>query len=178
MAHRAQREFCQEVKRRFPDRFLRARVLEVGALNVNGTIRDLFEDCRYVGLDCRDGPGVDVVCLAHEYREPDAAFDVVCALETFEHDPHAPQTISNLLRMLRPGGLFLMTCAGVGRPEHGTARTGGGMGPHPDFYRNVSPGEFCRWLLDTDVALDELHIRRRAHPCDLYAWAIKSGSSD
>lgn len=32
--------------------------LEVGSLNVNGTVRDLFTGV-YLGVDMRDGPGVD-----------------------------------------------------------------------------------------------------------------------
>lgn len=174
MAHREQRRFCEEVRARFPERFRGTAVLEVGALNVNGTVRDLFADGRYVGLDCRPGPGVDVVALAHEYAAPDGAFDVVCALETFEHDPHAPATIRNMLRVLRPGGLFFMTCAGEGRPEHGTSRTGPVFGPAADFYRNVSLGEFCDWLDAAGCRLDELHVRRCRRPCDLYAWAVKA----
>jgi SAM-dependent methyltransferase len=174
MAHREQRRFCEEVRARFPERFRGSAVLEVGSLNVNGTIRDLFAGCRYVGLDCSPGAGVDVVAVAHEYMAADGVFDVVCAVETFEHDPHAAATVGNMLRMLRPGGLFFMTCAGEGRAEHGTARTGPVYGPEADFYRNVRLSEFCAWLAAAGYSLDELHVRRCRRPCDLYAWAIKS----
>jgi SAM-dependent methyltransferase len=174
MAHRAQRQFCEEVRRRFPDAFRNAHVLEVGSLDINGSIRNAFVDCRHVGLDCRPGPGVDVVGLAHDYPGRDGEFDVVCALETFEHDPYAPQTVANMLRLLRPGGLFLMTCAGEGRPEHGTPRTGAEYGPLPAFYRNVGLPEFIGWMTSTGCELEELHVRRNRRPADLYAWAVKS----
>lgn len=174
MAHRAQRRFCDEVRSRFPAFFQNTHVLEVGSLIVNGSIRDAFANCRYVGLDCRPGPGVDAVGLAHEFIGSDDEFDVVCALETFEHDPFAPRSIANMLRLLRPGGLFFMTCAGEGRAEHGTRRTGAEFGPHPEFYRNVSPRQFVGWMLSAGCELDELLVRRNRSPADLYAWAVKS----
>lgn len=174
MAHCAQRRFCEEVRRRFPAYFRDTQVLEVGSLIVNGSIRDAFVDCRYVGLDCRAGPGVDEVGLAHEYAGRDGEFDVVCALETYEHDPYAARSIANMLRVLRPGGLFFMTCAGEGRPEHGTRPTGGEYGPLPCFYRNVSLHEFVNWMQGSGCALEELYVRRNRRPADLYAWAVKS----
>lgn len=173
MAHDAQREFCRQVKARFPEFFRGTRVLEVGSLDVNGSVRGEFEGCEYVGLDCRSGPGVDVVSLAHEYGAAPGSFDVVCALETFEHDPHAPRTLAHMLRLLRSGGLLFMTCASEGRSEHGTRRTGELYGPQDDFYRNVGLWQFQGWLAESGCELLELYLRRNLAACDLYAYAIK-----
>ena len=55
MAHPAQQEFCCEVKRLFPEFFANTRVLEIGSRNINGSGRDLFEDC---GFTTANAPGV------------------------------------------------------------------------------------------------------------------------
>jgi len=176
MAHPAQHEFCQEVKQRFPRAFRGRRVLEVGARNVNGSVRDEFEDCFYVGVDSEAGEGVDVVCLAHDYEGNPASFDTVYTTETLEHDPHAEKTLAHMLRLLKPGGLLFGTCAGEGRAEHGTRRTGKRYGPQPDFYRNVSVGQIVDWLRATDTPLQELHVRHNPEAHDLYFFAVKGGA--
>lgn len=42
MAHGAQRVFFEKVREEFPEFFSGQRVLEVGSLNINGTVRDFF----------------------------------------------------------------------------------------------------------------------------------------
>ena len=48
-----------------------------------------------------------------------------------------------MLRMCRPGGLILISCASTGRKEHGTTRTNPDASPFTvaarwDYYRNLS----------------------------------------
>jgi SAM-dependent methyltransferase len=171
MAHDAQRAFCR-----------RTRVLEIGSLNVNGTIRECFvEPIEYVGIDCHPGPGVDVVAIAHEWRGRPESFDVVCSCEAFEHDPHAAATIANMLRHLKPGGLFLSTCAGIGRPEHGTRRTGvkSGWGPNADFYRNVTIELMLEWLgSPLDDLFASIYVEHNPHAADLYCMAIRRPNTE
>ena len=41
-------------------------IIELGALNVNGTLRDVCpKRAHYIGLDLSPGPGVDVVVAAN-----------------------------------------------------------------------------------------------------------------
>ncbi len=178
-------KFCLDVKERFPNFFTSKRVLEVGAQNVNGSMRDEFNDCIYTGIDAVEGDGVDKVCLGHEYTAMDDSFDVVFSCEMFEHDPHAFDTVRNMCRMLRPGGLFFMTCAGLGRGEHGTTKTNPNevWGPNPDFYRNVEVGQFLQWVGFGSLHLShgisrnywsDLHIRYNNGPRDLYFYGIKA----
>ena len=38
------------------------KVLEIGSLDINGSVRPLFEDAEYyLGIDMQEGPGVDLV---------------------------------------------------------------------------------------------------------------------
>lgn len=141
MSHPEQLAFVASVRERFPWFFDRARVVEVGSRDVNGSVRQFFTGCDYVGLDAVAGPGVDVVCLAHEYH-PDDYFDTVICCEVLEHDPFWRESVAVMAGWLRPGGLFVATWAGPAREEHGTARTGEPYGPHPDYYANISPAEF------------------------------------
>ena len=120
MAHNEQREFCQRVKKIYPNFFSNKKVLDIGSLDINGSNKYFFEDCSYIGLDLGEGKNVDVISLGHLYDAPDNYFDTIISTEVFEHDMFYEKTINNIIRMLKPGGLFLFTCAAPGRPEHGT----------------------------------------------------------
>lgn len=147
MAHGAQRVFFEEVKREFPEFFSSQRVLEVGSLNINGTVRDFFDNCAYTGVDVAAGPDVDVVMQGQDLTYPDNSFDVSVSAECFEHNPHWRETFVNMARMTRTGGLVAFTCAAEGRPEHGTARSDVGSSPLTvglgwDYYRNLGEADF------------------------------------
>lgn len=179
MAHPSQQAFCERVKRQFPEHFVEKWVLDVGSLDVNGNNRFLFERCVYIGIDVGPGPNVDVVCPVHEWGAEDALFDVVVSTECFEHDRHYPESLRKIVRLLKPRGLFLFTCAGEGRPEHGTRRSDTGSSPltcaidgWADYYGNLTPD-------DVRSAIPELHKVFESFefdtstPGDLYFWGIK-----
>jgi SAM-dependent methyltransferase len=100
-----------EIGRAFFDTYVGerdARVLEIGSLDVNGSLRDFARPhWRYVGADHVAGKGVDVV-LTPDERLPfeDAAFDVVVATSVLEHDPFFWETFEELARVLAPEGLI------------------------------------------------------------------------
>lgn len=65
-------------------------MIEVGSLNVNGSLRPLlgsFKPNLYVGTDIVKGPGVDVVCKAEDLLRtfPKSSFDVLISTELMEH---------------------------------------------------------------------------------------------
>jgi SAM-dependent methyltransferase len=105
-----------------------ASVLEVGSLNVNGGVRDLFTG-EYVGIDRKAGPGVDRVMDAHALGFPDASFDVVVCCEMVEHDDAFWLSLAEIARVLRPGGRLILTTRGNGFPEHS----------HPNDYWRFMP---------------------------------------
>jgi SAM-dependent methyltransferase len=149
MARYQQQKFVAEVRAHFPKFFEGTKVLEVGSWIVNDTVRSHFGACDYVGTDVAEGPGVDVAVVGQDLAFPTGAFDVVISCECFEHNPFWLATFLNMARMLRPGGLFVFTCAGIGRGEHGTNRRfpSGSLtaaAGHQDYYCNLSQRDFER----------------------------------
>lgn len=99
-------------------------VLEVGSLDINGSVRPLFDPPggvggRYIGVDLVDGPGVDEVVDARNVgRRWPASFDVVVSTEALEHDPAPWETMKAIGKALRPGGTLIVTARGNGFPPH------------------------------------------------------------
>ncbi len=149
MAHESQTEYFSLVREHFPKQFAGARVLEVGSLNINGTVRGLFKDCDYVGADLKLGPGVDVAKPGQVLDFATGSFDTVISAECLEHNPFWVETLANMLRMLRPGGLMMFSCATTGRKEHGTTRSSPEASPFTveerwDYYRNLKARDIER----------------------------------
>lgn len=141
MSHPTQIEFVKNVKEAYPDLFVNKKVLEVGSLNINGSIREFFSDCDYTGVDLAPGKDVDFVGRGEDLAFPDRSFDVVCSCECFEHNPEWARTFDNMARMAK--GLVFFSCATTGRPEHGTARTTPQDAPFcGDYYQNLKASDF------------------------------------
>jgi SAM-dependent methyltransferase len=145
MAHEAQNRFFRLVKDQYPEYFKDAVVLEVGSLDINGSVRSLFENCAYTGVDVGPGPGVDLVMGGEELRFRNDVFDTTVSAECFEHNPYWRETFENMVRMTIPNGLVIFTCASEGRPEHGTARSDPASSPLTlgwDYYKNLNEQDF------------------------------------
>ena len=181
MAHPQQAEFFSSVRTRYLAHFAHARVLEVGSLDINGSVRDLFRDCDYTGVDLQPGPGVDLACPGHLLALPSASFDTVISAECFEHNPFWRETLANMLRMTRPGGLVLISCATTGRKEHGTSRTNPDASPLTvqekwDYYRNLTGRDLeqgvnlAGWLVDWHSWVNYIS-------CDLYFVGLRHGGT-
>lgn len=172
--HTQVRTFIESCKSNYPTYFRNQRVLEMGSYNVNGSPRTHFTDCDYTGVDIHEGPGVDVVALAHEYTD-DLPYDVIVSTEMLEHDPHWRLSIHNMCQLLRPGGALILTCATTPRNPHGTEAYPDGTGlygPDPHYYRNLTAQEVASKVqsegFHTWVQTNNMHG-------DIYLWAIKQG---
>ena len=177
MAHPQQAEFFTTVREHYPAQFRNARVLEVGSLDINGSVRDLFSDCDYTGVDLEKGPGVDLACPGHLLEFPTGHFDTVISAECFEHNPFWRETFANMLRMCRPGGLVLVSCATIGRKEHGTTRTNPDASPFTvnarwDYYRNLS-GPMLAGSVQLDNWVSDSHSWVNYISRDLYFVALR-----
>jgi len=117
-------------------------LLEIGSLDVNGTVRELFPRATpYVGIDLAPGRAVDVVASGHDFGR-DESFATVVTTECLEHDPGWRTTLANIERVLRPGGVLILTCATTGRHEHGTTRTSPAMSPSTnEHYKNLTAAD-------------------------------------
>src|SRR5262245_62083953 len=105
----------------------RGPVLEIGGRNINGTVRGLFVGDPYCAIDLTPGPGVDVVADGASFAPLAAPACIVCC-EVLEHTGAAAAIVRNAHRILRPGGILLLTAAGPGREPH-SAIDGGDLRP-------------------------------------------------
>lgn len=180
MAHWQQMGFVEEVGALFPQFFRGVRVLEIGSLDINGSVRSFFTGCDYIGLDVSPGRGVDVVCQGQDYDAPDGSFDCVLSCEVMEHNPHWRETFANMIRLCRPGGLVIMTCATRGRAEHGTTRSSPDSSPLTigkgwEYYRNLEARHFEAALdLRRDFSLHRFF--RGLDSNDLYFAGFRAGA--
>src|SRR5512147_636816 len=129
MSYDAQQEWIAKVKGLYPDAFRNKKVVEIGSGNINGSVRGFFEDCDYVGVDMVAGKDVDIVApkgaawWIDHILPRDVWFDTVITAECLEHDEFWRDTLAATVKVLRPGGLLVITCASSKRPEHGTRRS-------------------------------------------------------
>ncbi|HWQ26869.1 MAG TPA: class I SAM-dependent methyltransferase [Chlorobaculum sp.] len=92
------------------------RVVEIGAQNVNGSIRDACpENFEYTGIDFVAGNGVDIV-LDDPYKLPLNAesADIVVSSSCFEHAEMFWVLFLEIMRILKPRGLFYLNAPSNG----------------------------------------------------------------
>ena len=159
-------------------------VLDIGSLDINGNNQYLFEQCGYLGVDLSIGNNVDIVSKGHELQFRDETFDVIISTECFEHDTFYAKTLQNIFRMLKPGGIFVFSCATTGRPEHGTRRTTPQDSPFTqdfadwsDYYQNLEEKDI-RQVMDVDELFQEYEFSVEMSTFDLYFWGVKKGTLD
>lgn len=100
------------------------RVLEVGSQDFNGSpsyILRLLTPAEYIGVDIEKGENVDIICPSEKLVEKfgENSFDVVVSTEMLEHVLDWRIVISNLKRVLKPGGMLLLTTRSYGFKYHG-----------------------------------------------------------
>ena len=88
MSHIDQLKFIKEFKESYIiNNFNKdINVLEIGSLDVNGNIRNLFDFTNeYTGIDLEKGPNVDLVLNGTNIDELNKNFDIIISCECFEH---------------------------------------------------------------------------------------------
>jgi len=125
-------------------------LLDAGAGDLH--LRRLFGTQRYVGLDirprCPDGGSVAVKADLHAVPLADSSVDNVVSLEVLEHVRHPDAVLSELSRVLRPGGAVCLSVPQAGS-EH----------EQPfDFYRFTT---FSLTALAADAGLEVHTIKMK-----------------
>lgn len=84
------------------------RSADLGSYNLNGAVKDIVPSA--IGFDITPGPGVDVVIVCgHIPREWQGQFDTVFSVGSFQFCPDSEAYLSEIVQLLRPGGVFLLT---------------------------------------------------------------------
>jgi SAM-dependent methyltransferase len=174
MAHQQQFDFVKTCQQKHPNAFSQAKVLEVGSLDINGSVRQSFTDCDYLGIDVGEGKGVDLVCQGQEFQGKTNSFDTAISCECFEHNPYWIATFENMHRVVKQGGLVVMSCATTGRAEHGTRATSPEDAPlvEWDYYKNLTEADF-KEKFDLDKMFSKYEFSTNSQTHDLYFYGVK-----
>jgi SAM-dependent methyltransferase len=147
---RARKGFSKSIARLTLDTALRAslesidlgRVLDVGAKGQ--PYREwLDRSTEYLSLDMIPHQGVDIVGDIHALDWPGEDFDSVIMTEVLEHLHSPQQAVAEIHRLLRPGGICVLTTRFF-HPYH----------PDPeDYYRFTGAGlrHLCRAFAEVDI---------------------------
>jgi hypothetical protein len=131
-------------------------VVDIGAFDVNGSYRPLFDrpGWTYTGIDLEAGPGVDVV-LESPYRYPleSGSVDLVVSGQAFEHVEYFWLTWLEMLRVIPDGGMIFLIAPSRG-PEHRYPQDCWRF--YPDGYRALARYGGCE--------LVEVHTHWGPHP--------------
>lgn len=154
------------------------RVIELGARDVNGSIRPLFTTAEvYVGVDVAPGPAVDLVADAATLTRDQVVpvdgplFDVAVCCEVFEHAERWPDILARMVDLVRPGGGVIVTCATTGRAPH--SAVDGGTLRADEYYANVTPEALAAVM--AGLPLVEGHVAAHTDRGDLYVVARVRG---
>jgi SAM-dependent methyltransferase len=140
-------------------------VLDCGSFDVNGTLRPLAEKrgWKYVGIDVRPGPNVDVVATdPFHYPYDDNSFDVVMCSGMLHNVSRPWLLVPEMARVLRPGGLLAIV-----------APWSLGLSQYPRDYFRVMPDGMME-LFDIAGCLEQYDIKI-ASGRDVTATAVKRG---
>lgn len=176
MSHPQQLFFVGGIKQFLGEFFQQKKVLEIGSLDINGSVRTFFEECEYLGLDVGEGKGVDLVGYGEDYGGKADAFDVVISCEAMEHNAGWRKTWLNMIRLVKASGLLVMTCAASGRLQHGTLEYSPTDSPltlqhHQNYYRNLVADDFEALVpCDAWFSVWSFYCDHRSH--DLYFFGL------
>ena len=122
-------------------------VLEIGSLDVNGNIRNLFDFTNeYTGIDLEKGPNVDLVLNGTNIDKLNKNFDIIISCECFEHANDWKLIFEKMCQISKPNSFIVISVASTGRVEHGTERSGNWQSPgnKDDYYLNLTKKDFIK----------------------------------
>jgi len=108
-------------------------------------LRPYFPGKKYIGADMLEGPGVDVILDMHNIDIPDGSAGTVLSLDTFEHVEYPRKALSEIYRILKPDGIFVLSSV-MNFPIH----------DYPYDYWRFTPEAFKSLLKPFESSLVEL----------------------
>lgn len=146
---------------------LSAPVYEFGSLKVAGqesrcSVRDLPGVREYVGCDLREGLGVDKILDLQHIDMPDKSVGTVIVLDVFEHVEFCRKSINEIHRILKPGGLLIITSV-MYFPIHN----------HPADYWRFTPQGFRSLLAPFEISIIDT-IGLKDFPCTIIGISFKA----
>ena len=141
----------------------KAPVLEVGSRDINGTIRDLFPQEDYLGIDLEAGPGTDLVLdiINDDISELENRFNTVVATETLEHMTQPWVGVESMHKALKRGGLIILTWVFACQIHN-----------EPDYWRGTPSA--MHFLLE-NVGFADIHVEKEGgtdrSPVGIFATA-------
>ena len=115
--HLTNMKWLEYIRDRYPMHFNNCRVLEMGSMNINGSVRPYFTNCEYIGVDWMPGQYVDIVSLAHKVKFR-KKFKTVISFSMLEHDPYWKKSLTKMMSLLADDGGLFLSWGGIGNPPH------------------------------------------------------------
>lgn len=140
--------------------------IDIGGRDINGTARGLFPATRWIVIDLEDGPDVDVVCDAEEYV-PSEPVDLVLCTEVCEHAPRWPEIVMAAATWLKPGGILILTAAGLGRQPH--SMYDGGALRENEYYQNLTVGGLESVVVNAGLQVEVIEYDGISHDVRVFA---------
>ena len=177
MSHIDQINFIKEFKEFYINNSFNKdiNVLEIGSLDVNGNIRDLFDFTNeYTGIDLEKGPNVDLVLSGIDIDKLDKNFDIIISCECFEHAKDWKIIFEKMCQISKPNSFIVISVASTGRVEHGTERSGNWQSPgnKDDYYLNLTKKDFIK-NFDLEKIFSNHFFFYNVNSYDLYFIGIK-----
>ena len=177
MSHIDQINFIKEFKEFYINNSFNKdiNVLEIGSLDVNGNIRDLFDFTNeYTGIDLEKGPNVDLVLSGIDIDKLDKNFDIIISCECFEHAKDWKIIFEKMFQISKPNSFIVISVASTGRVEHGTERSGNWQSPgnKDDYYLNLTKKDFIK-NFDLEKIFSNHFFFYNVNSYDLYFIGIK-----
>lgn len=91
-------------------------VVDIGGLNINGSLKNFFKNMLYLVVDIEQHPSVDIVIKPGDKLPFETgSVDLIVSTSCFEHDPCFWLTFREMSRILKPGGFIYINAPSNGK---------------------------------------------------------------